>query len=307
MGANPNFRVKPEKQKFANIMRPILLLAPPKSYVSWQYRYITGRKLNWKTLERYTEKLQYLRLFYFPYEQDVIEATSRIGARTRVVNKGLDKLLIPLVGIYHNVSVIDFDSLPNKFVIKGIHACAFNYICADKKQLNVPRVKAQLQKWLLTDYGKQTVEPHYSKIKPGFIIEEYLGDENNPIVEYKIHVFNGVARYYYVVTDRGKDVRYDNFYADGTPFPGAQFNDWLDSGKPEQKPQLLPKLIKYAEKLAKGLVYCRVDLFVIREKIYFNEFTFTPAKGTLRFADDKADYEISGWLDISSTMKQKAT
>lgn len=307
MGANPNFKVKPEKQKFANIMRPLLLLAPRKWYVSWQYRYITGRKINWKTLDRYTEKLQHLRLNYFPYSQDVINATSRIRARTRVAKQGLEHLLIPLVGIYHDVDAIDFNALPNKFVIKGVHACAFNYICADKDQLNVPKLKYQLRKWLSTDYGKQTIEPHYSKIKPGFIIEEYLGDEAHLPLEYKIHVFNGVARYYYVVSDRGKDIHYDNFYADGTPFPRAQFNDWQSSGKPERNPSLLPELIKYAEKLAEGLLYCRVDLFVLSNKVYFNEFTFTPAKGTLRFADDAVDFEISQWLDISSTMKKKET
>ena len=127
-------------------MRPLLLLAPRKWYVSWQYRYITGRKLNWKTLDRYTEKLQHFRLNYFPYSQDVINATSRIRARTRVAKQGLEHLLIPLVGIYHDVDAIDFNALPNKFVIKGVHACAFNYICADKDQLNVPKLKYQLRK-----------------------------------------------------------------------------------------------------------------------------------------------------------------
>lgn len=307
MAGNPDFKVNKFKQFIASSFRPLFRIAGKKNYVSLQYRYITGRKLDWHNLTRYTEKLQYLRLYHFPNNADVIKATSRIGARVRVANRGYGDFLIPLIGIYYDVDDIDFASLPERFVIKGVHACAFNYLCLDKKTLNVATLKKQLNRWLRTDYGAYTVEPHYSSIKPGFIIEEYIGATNTLPTEYKIHVFNGKARYLYVVTNRLNDIRYDNFFIDFTPFPEAQFNDWKSSDTPLKKPDNFAELVTMAETLASDFIYCRVDLFLIDNQIYFNEFTFTPAKGTLRFAADSADFIMGEWLDISSAMKHVGT
>lgn len=307
MAANPNFKVNKFKQFLAKALRPILKLGGKKFYVSLQYRYITGRKLSWKTLKRYTEKLQYLRLYTFPFDNEVIRATSRVSARVRVINSGFKDILIPLIGVYYDVDDIDFAKLPKRFVIKGIHACAFNYICTDKSKLNVPQLKKQLNKWLRIDYGKLTIEPHYSPIRPGFIIEEYIGHPRALPPEYKIHVFNGRARYLYIVSNRNNDIRYDNFYIDFTPFNEAQFNDWQSSDTPPKKPDNYDEIVHIAEQLASDFVYCRVDFFLVDNKLYFNEFTFTPAKGTLRFADDSADYKIGQWLVIpSATLNTEA-
>lgn len=304
--ANPNFKENKFKRFVAKILQPILRVFSKKKYVSLQYRYITGHKLDWENLNRYTEKLQYLRLYYYPFDASVIKAASRDGARKRVKTKGLDHLLIPIVGIYDKVEDIPFEKLPKRFVIKATHACALNYICLDKDTLDVEELRKTMRKWLKTDYGKKTVEPHYSKITPRLIIEHYVGDTENLPTEYKMHVFNGKARYLYVVSGRGKDIRYDNLYADFTPFNEAQFNHWSSSDVPPIKPKNYDKLVEYAESLASDLLFCRVDFFIVDDHIYFNEFTFTPAKGTLIFDDDKADFIISEWFDISSARKNKA-
>lgn len=300
MAANPDFKVNKFKQLLANVFRPVLKLFGKKFYVSLQYRYVTGRKLSWKTLKRYTEKLQYLRLYHFPYDHEVIRATSRVGARVRVNNSGFKDILIPLLGVYYDVDDIDFENLPKRFVIKGIHACAFNYICLDKNKINVSLLKKQLNKWLRIDYGKLTVEPHYSSIRPGFIIEEFVGNPRTLPTEYKIHVFNGRARYLYVVSNRNTHIRYDNFHINFKPFNEAQFNDWQSSEVPPKKPDNYDEMVYIAEQLASDFLFCRVDFFLVDNKLYFNEFTFTPAKGTLRFADDNVDYKIGQWLKISN-------
>lgn len=299
--ANPRFKENKLKRLIAKSIQPLLRFFNKRAYVSLQYRYITNHKLDWKNLTRYTEKLQYLRLYHYPFTSDIINAASRDGARKRVKNLNAPEILIPLVGIYDRVSDIDFASLPDKFVIKATHACALNYICLDKNTLDVQRLKKILRRWLKTDYGRKTVEPHYSKITPRLIIEHYVGETSNLPIEYKIHVFNGKARYLYVVQNRGVDIRYDNFYIDFKPFPEAQFNYWTASDVAPKKPAVYAKLIEYAEKLAHDFVFCRVDFFVVSEQIYFNEFTFTPAKGTLIFDDDRADFIISEWLDISNS------
>ncbi|MFA5485586.1 MAG: ATP-grasp fold amidoligase family protein [Bacilli bacterium] len=305
--ANPNFKENKLKRFVGETMRPVFRFVSKKLYVTWQYRYITGHKLNWKKLHRYTEKLQYLRLYHFPYDESVIRATSRIGARVRVASKKLDEILIPLVGIYNDVEEIDFARLPSRFVVKANHASGLLHICTNKSEEDWPALKKKIKAWLKIDYGRETVEPHYSKVRPSIIIEQYVGNPKSLPVEYKIHVFNGTAKYLYIVSGRNVDIRYDNLYIDFTPFDEAQFNHWQKSDIPPQKPDNFDKLVRYAEALADDFIFCRVDFFLVANHIYFNEFTFTPAKGTLTFDDDQADFIISEWLDISSAIRKKGT
>lgn len=298
--ANPNFKENPIKRFIAKSLQPILKVFSKRLYISLQYRYITGHKLNWNTLELYTEKLQYLRLYIYPKLPNVIRASGRRGAREYVEQKGLKDLLIPSFGIYSNFNEIDFASLPNQFVMKATHGSGMNYICFDKHSIDYPQLKKKFTHYLKTDYGRKTVEPHYSKIKKEIIIEKFIGEGDTLPREYKIHVFNGRAKYLYVVSNRGKDIRYDNYYIDWTPFPAAQFNHWKSSNQPINPPQNWDKMVKIAELLGNDFPFVRIDMYEVNDQIYFGEFTFTPAKGTLIFDNKKADIEIGSWLDISA-------
>jgi hypothetical protein len=259
--------------------------------------------LNLKNPTRYTEKLQYLRLFVYPFETKVIKTADRVGAREYLKDLGLERYLIPTYGTYEQFSDIDFDKLPKSFVMKCSHACAFNQIVKDKADLDMLDLKRQFDKWVQTDYGRTTIEPHYSKIKPRILIERYVGSKESLPVEYKIHVFNGVARNLYVVTGRGSDIRYTNYYIDWTPFDGSQFNGWRKADHPLVKPHNFSEMVALAETLGKEFPFVRVDLYHVDGKIYFNEMTFTPAKGTLLLDDDAVDYEMGAWLDIEKYLK----
>lgn len=303
--ANPNFKENKLKRFLASIVRPVVKIVSKKLYISLQYKYITGHKLDWKNLTRYTEKLQYLRLYTYPKNKQVSSCAGRVGAREYIKQLQLDNYLIPIVGIYDSYKQINFDSLPDKFVIKATHACGFNYICLNKEQIDHRALKKQINKWLSTNYGKKTVELHYGPIKPQLIIEHYIGIKNHLPTEYKIHVFNGVAKYLYVVTNRGKDIRYNNLLIDWSPFDGAQFNHWSKSEITPQKPINFEEMVKISELIAAKFPFCRVDLYSVNNKIYFGEMTFTPAKGTLVFDDDNADYIIGKWLDIDKFISSK--
>ena len=198
---------------------------------------------------------------------------------------------------------IDFDKLPNQFAMKCAHGCAMNYICFDKSKINKDELKKKFDKWMHTNYGKKTLELHYSHIKPQIIIEELMLENGKLPTEYKIHVFNGVAKNLYVVTSRGIDIRYNNYYIDWTPFDGSQFNGWRKTDYPLEKPENFDEMIKISEALASPFPFVRVDLYNINGQIYFSEMTFTPAKGTLILDDDKCDFEMGKWLDISKYRK----
>ncbi len=299
---NPNLKENKFKRALVLPFKPLFKLSPV-SYVKHQYKYITHHKLNLKNPVRYTEKLQYLRLFVYPKDPLVSKAAGRWGAREFVKEKGFEENLVPTYGCYDKFSDIDFDKLPNQFVLKCTHACAFNEIILNKEKWDKAASEKKFNKWLKTNYGKKTMERHYSPIKPQIIVEKYLGFDENLPTEYKIHVFNGKAKYMYVVTGRGVDIRYNNYYVDWTPFDGAQFNGWKKRDEKLPIPKDWDKMVKMAEKLASDFPFVRVDLYYIDGKIYFSEMTFTPAKGTLIFDDDKADFEIGEWLNIKNYLK----
>lgn len=297
---NKNLHENKIKRFFAQSVRGIIKLFSPTLYVKCQYRYITHHKLNLKNPIRYTEKLQYLRLKVYPKNDLVSKCASRDGVRDYLKEINEEDKLIPIYGIFDRFDDIDFSKLPDQFVMKCTHASGFNYLVKNKDELDIKKLRKMFNKFLKTDYGKKTVEPHYSKIKPRIIIEQAITDLSSLPDEYKIHVFNGKAKYLYLVTGRGKDIKYNNYYIDWTPFNEAQFNGWDTSEKQLKKPEQFEKMVKFAEKIASPFPFVRVDLYLINNKIYFSEMTFTPAKGTLIFDDDKADFEIGNWLDINA-------
>lgn len=297
---NKNLHENKIKRFFAQSVRGIIKLFSPTLYVKCQYRYITHHKLNLKNPIRYTEKLQYLRLKVYPKNDLVSKCASRDGVRDYLKEINEEDKLIPIYGIFDRFDDIDFSKLPDQFVMKCTHASGFNYLVKNKDELDIKKLRKMFNKFLKTDYGKKTVEPHYSKIKPRIIIEQAITDLSSLPDEYKIHVFNGKAKYLYLVTGRGKDIKYNNYYIDWTPFNEAQFNGWDTSEEQLKKPEQFDDMVKFAEKIASPFPFVRVDLYLINNKIYFSEMTFTPAKGTLIFDDDKADFEIGNWLSINA-------
>ena len=268
----------------------------PTHYLRMQYRFITGRHLSLTHPKTFTEKLQYYRLKLYPFDPLVIRCTDRLGLMDYLQENDLSAIQVPILGTYHRFEDIPFASLPSSFVMKCTHASGFNQIIYDKKEINLPQLKRQFNRWLKTDYGKKTLEPHYSSIPPRILIETYLGQEKSLPLEYKLHCFQGEMKYLYVVSGRGHDIRYTHFLRDWSPLPGAQFNGWQSSDYPILQPTLFPEMIAYAEKLAKPFPFVRVDMYVIHDKIYLSELTFTPAKGTLNMLDPQVDVMMGAWL-----------
>ena len=297
--SNPNLKENKFKRFFAVLSRGMIKAISKRKYVELQYKYITHHPLHLDNPKRYTEKLQYLRLYVYPKDELVSKCAGRVGVREYLKENNLEEYLVPCLGVYDKFDDIDFDKLPNAFVMKCSHGCAMNYICYDKSKIDKNALRKQFNKWLKTNYGKKTVELHYSPIKPQIIIEELLLEKGKLPTEYKIHVFNGKAKNLYVVTSRGVDIRYNNYYIDWKPFDGSQFNGWKKTDYPLEKPKNFSKMVELAEKLAKEIPFVRVDLYNIDGRIYFSEMTFTPAKGTLILDDYKCDFEMGEWLDIS--------
>ncbi|MCQ2802224.1 MAG: hypothetical protein MJ225_00840 [Bacilli bacterium] len=297
---NKNLKENKFKRFIAVTLRGSIKLVSKKKYIELQYKYITHHKLHFNNPVRYTEKLQYLRYYVYPKMPLVSKCAERVGVRDFLIENNLEEYLIPVIGIYDKFDDIDFDKLPNQFAMKCSHGCAMNYICFDKTKINKQELRKKFNKYLKTNYGKKTVELHYSPIKPQIIIEQLMLQDGHLPDEYKIHCFNGKAKNLYLVTGRGNDIRYTNMYIDWTPFDGSQFNGWKKLDYMPEKPGNFSEMIKISELLSAKFPFVRVDLYNINGKIYFSEMTFTPAKGTLILDDDQCDFEMGKWLNIKN-------
>jgi hypothetical protein len=270
----------------------------PLTYLHWQYRFVTGNTLNLKEPTLYTEKLQFLRHVVFPRDPLVIRATDRVAVRDMLIEKGLKQYLIPSHGSYDRFQDIPWQRLPRQFVLKCTHASGFNQIILDKNKVHVPTLKRQFNRWLKQDYGLKTLQRHYSPIPRKILVEKYLGLATSLPTEYKIHVFHGQAKYLYVVTGRGADIRYTHLLINWTPFPGAQFQGSHAADYPVIEPEKFKTMIQLAEKLGSPFPFVRVDLYSIKGKIYFSALTFTPANGSLAIVDSKVDLLMGTWLSL---------
>lgn len=264
-----------------------------------------GRKMNLKKPTRLDEKVAYLEL----HNQTKLKSycTDKFTAKLYVESKGLKNILIPnLGGPWLDFEEIDFDELPNSFVLKATHGCKMNYVVKDKKEINLSKLNKKINSWLNTVYGSYSVEPHYEKIPHRIIAEKYINNIDD-LVDYKIHCFNGKPKFILTCSNRNVDslgkVNVDlNLY-------DVKWNriNGLISYKNEKvglcdvkKPVSLDSMIKISEELSKDFKFVRVDLYEINGEVRFGELTFSP--GCCVFPYFTIDFlkEAGSYLEIGA-------
>ena len=225
-----------------------------------------------------------------------IKCADKYAVRQYVINKEYADTLNDCYGVYDSFDEIDFDSLPNQFVLKMTTACGMNFICKDKSKLDIDKLRGIVDDWYnnLEYYGLKTAEWHYVEINPRLIVEKYLSilGESLSLVDYKFHCFNG--KIYHIETLYDRDVRNHNLVCD------AYTLDWKrkDVVMPQYqinrrllpKPQNLEFMKRMAEVLSADFEYVRVDLYEVDGKVFFGELTFTPA-GCVKSNYTKEEFE----------------
>lgn len=294
------------ESKIYKIRRKMQVIAShviPKDVLSKIYfKIVMNEKLDLKNPKTFNEKLQWLKLYYFPENEEVINCADKYAVREYVKDKGLAAILNNLLGDWTDAKQIDWEKLPNQFVLKCNHGCAYNIICDDKNIFDKKMAVKQLNKWLWEDFGAFNVEPHYSKIKPRRIIcEEYLG---NDIVDYKFFCLNGNPKFLYVSEDliHDRQAKIGFYNVDGTKIPLVK-SSYADL-KNVVFPVFYNKMLEDAAILAKDFPFVRVDFFVTSDKYYFAELTFTPGGCMNEFNPEKYDLLWGKELDISETMNK---
>lgn len=265
------------------------------------FKIVLGYKLNLKNPRTFNEKLQWLKLYYWGKNKKVIQCSDKYAVRSYIESIGKKEILNDLYYVWEDADQIDWDLLPDKFVLKCNHGCGYNIICQDKKSLRKEDVIKKLKKWMSEDFSKFNAEPHYGKIKRKIICEKYLEGE---IINYNIYVFNGKAVFLSVAGGLGDGVGEHLTYYKPDGSVAAFKNRDFPSQKDKLSP-LLPQMIITAEYLAKEFPMVRVDLFDVKGKIILSEMTFTPGGGLIPFDPVKADLYLGKKLDIANLIREK--
>ncbi len=277
----------------------------PNAFLSKIYfKVVLKKNLNLKNPQTFNEKLQWCKLYYYPKNPLVVQCADKYAVREYIRAKGYEKTLVPLLGAWEKSSDINWDDLPDKFVLKCNHGCAYNILCSDKSSLDIKKTENQLTSWLKEDFGAFNVELHYSKIKPRMITcEEYLGD---CITDYKFFCFNGKPRFIYVSTDlvHDRQAQIGFFNLDGTKME-LKRDDYTDIESVEF-PSYFDEMQKMAEDLSKDFPFVRVDFFIANGRYYFAELTFTPSACMMPFNPDRFDLEWGRMMDISKELYEES-
>ena len=269
---------------------------PDDEYLIRKYRAAMGKELHLDAPITFNEKLQWLKLYDRKPEYTMM--VDKYAVRQYVADTIGEEYLIPLLGVWDSPNEIDFDALPNQFVLKCNHNSGLGMcICKDKSKLDIPKVKAELRKGLDQDYYLTGREWPYKNVPRKIIAEKFMTDfRYNQLVDYKLMCFNGMVYCTFTCTDRHlkdglKVTFFDNSWKK-LPFE----RHYSSETKEIQPPVQFEQMKKLAEILAKDISFGRVDFYEVNGKIYFGELTFFPGSGMEEFTPDEWDYKIGSWL-----------
>lgn len=239
----------------------------------------------------FNEKLNYLKLNH--QNPLGVVVADKIAVRAYVEQKVGADYLIPQIGIYKNASEIDFEKLPDAFVLKANHGSGWNIVCPSKDTLNIPQAKRKLDRWLSYNAYYLSREYQYRHIAPSIICESFLRFN---IEDYKIFCFNGEPAF--IQIDIGRFTRHERVYYN-TTWQKLDFSICYPISKESiEKPELLNEMLDVARRLSKEFIFARVDLYLHHNKIYFGEITLFPEGGRGPFLKMEDDFKVGKLLDI---------
>lgn len=272
----------------------IFRIIPDKYYLKIKFRLIMNKKLNLVNPKSFNEKLQWLKLYDRKPEYRIY--VDKYAVRSYIAKTIGDEYLIPLLGLYNSVEEINWDSLPNKFVLKCTHGSGSNIICFDKNKLDIEEAKKKLIKWMNKNWFWFGREWPYKNVKPRIVCEEFISDKNTTPDDYKVLCFNGNAKLIEVHIDRYGSHRQDFYDMQWNKTKISQGS--TTSNFVNEKPQQFEEMIQLSEKLAANMVHVRIDWFVVYDKLYFGEITFFDGAGFETFDNIEDDYLLGSWINL---------
>lgn len=266
-----------------------------KEFLKKEYRFHMGENLDLDNPQKYTEKLQWLKLY--DHRPEYTTMVDKYAVKQYVADRIGQEYVIPLLGVWERVEDIDFDSLPNKFVLKTTHDSGGLVICKDKSKLDIQAAKKKLSYFLNRKYYDYNREWPYKNVKPRIIAEQYMEDSTyKELRDYKFFTFGGVPKVLYIAQGRGKGepTVADFFDMEFNHLPFTIDHDM--ASVPPKKPENFELMQKLASKLSEGTPQLRVDFYEVDGEVYFGEMTFFHCSGLTPFHPEEWDKIFGDWV-----------
>ena len=273
-----------------------------KKFIEKMFKATMDYPLNLENPKSFNEKLQWLKL----YDRNPLytKLVDKYKVREYISEKIGEGYLIPLLGVWDDPEDIDFDSLPNKFVLKCNHNSGLGMcICTDKSKIDIKKVKNELKSGLAQNYYLNGREWPYKNVSRKIICEKYMTDETGKnLRDYKFYCFDGKPKIVGIYQDRNSDKETTgDFFDMNFEWVDLRFGMPIALNKP-QKPQKFQEMIKIAEILSEGMPEVRVDLYISNNKIYFGELTFFDGGGFDKIEPLEWDYKLGSWIKLPKKM-----
>ena len=271
---------------------------PDAEYLSRKFAAVFGRRLSLEAPKTFNEKLQWLKLYDRKPEYTVM--VDKYKARDYISEKIGAGYLIPMLGVWNAPDEIDFDTLPDKFVLKCNHNSGLGMcICKDKSALNIKNVKKRLKRGLKQDYYLTGREWPYEDVPRKIIAEQFMNSDAGGLTDYKVHCFNGAPKLILVCKDRFTSTGLtEDFFTSSWEHLDIRRPTHPNSSAEIAQPEELPEILMLAKQLSEGIPFLRVDFYIIEHKVYFSELTFYPAAGFEKFVPEKWDDILGSWLEL---------
>ena len=266
-----------------------------EKFLKIRFKRCLNKELDLENPKTFNEKLQWLKLYdRNPKYTEMVDKYSVKEYITKLIGK---EYVIPTLGIYNTFEEIDFEKLPNQFVLKCTHDSGSTIICRDKSEFDYKAAKKKIGKALKRNFFYSGREWPYKNIKPRIIVEKYMESKDGKgLLDYKFMCFNGKVKCSFVCLDRnnknGLKVDFYDLEWNKLPFERHYPNSKIIVPKPKNYNLML----KLAEELSREIPFVRVDFYEIDEKIYFGELTFYPGSGYEEFTPEKYDEVIGDML-----------
>lgn len=270
----------------------------PELVLKILFRFKQGYPLNLKEPKTYNEKLQWIKLY--DKNEWIPKCCDKYTVRRYVEEQGCGKLLNHLIWQGFAPEEIPFENLPKKYVIKITHGSTFNIIQDGHLLVTPEEIIKKCRKWLKAKFLPCYGEWFYGIERPRIIIEDLIeSHDDEPLKDYKVFCFNGVPRLIGIDSDRSTAHKKDLYDTQWRKIPNAKMK-YPNSDKVLPKPKCLSELLNYAAILSRPFTHARVDFYIVDEKIYFGEITFTPGAGFDRFSPHELDLLMGSWLQLPS-------
>lgn len=259
-----------------------------KAEISRLYKYYVGHTLDWSNLRRYTEKMQWKKIYAIgPLEK---MASDKYAVRKWVEARVGSEYLIPSLGCWDKFEDIDFNSLPDRFVLKTTHGSASIVIVKHKNNFDKKYAQLLFKVWMSFDYAYASFEMNYKDIPRRIIAEKYMEDRSGELRDYKFMCFDGIP--YCCWIDKGRFTNHtrDIYDMNWNLMPFTEH--FPNSGEDTPKPRNFDKMVEIASTLSKGFPHVRVDLYNIDGKIYFGELTFCESSGFCEITPEEYDFKM---------------